>query len=396
MLSDKFIDYIKENNIDLRTTSMLDFIINLYYYEFITDNDRLLLDFAFSKNPTQAQLDEFLAKWDIEVAGGGKALMLSYVKKIHPELTFTAYESPRLDGLLKFFRFKNLDLMKHYTKVGRMLNEKNGIPMIIKGGLMKHLRPDLPRLMGDIDIVIFSDEDHNNVWNIGEKLDYDLKDKDRYNRYAMALYIKDTTEGVIDVHRYLQMDSGLGEAYNPALLSRARKEKVFNVESLVPSHEDIVFIILHNLSKNLRDNDTLTSPLYNAFDCQYLVTSKPDFDWNIVFDAIKITQSEMQTALAARFVNKIVPNLLPKELEEAKVDESELREYVTKLLYFRYYVLTIQPYVRSLLVKDLFSSLDFFIEYARIKPKYLFLKKMKNCKPFINYMVNKIYDKTKG
>ncbi len=42
----------------------------------------------------------------------------------------------------------------HYTKIGKALN-KNGIePLILKGGAMKYLRQELPRVMNDIDIVI--------------------------------------------------------------------------------------------------------------------------------------------------------------------------------------------------------------------------------------------------
>ena len=92
-------------------------------YDILTKSDELLLNLIFSPCTTQKDLDDFLEKWDIEVQGGHKALMLSYFMKTHPDLTFSDYVKPRLDGLLKFYRFQNLKLIPHYQKICRELEK---------------------------------------------------------------------------------------------------------------------------------------------------------------------------------------------------------------------------------------------------------------------------------
>ena len=59
----------------------------------LTKNDLKLLNLFFSETPTQDKLDSFLSTYDIEVAGGYKALMLSYFMRMHPELNFTNFYS---------------------------------------------------------------------------------------------------------------------------------------------------------------------------------------------------------------------------------------------------------------------------------------------------------------
>ena len=109
MITDNSILDVVKNTVNTNNkVSIADVLIDRFYEELISKPDKELLKLAFSRNPTQADLNDFLTKWDIEVAGGNKALILSYFMKEHTDLKCTDYEQPRLEGLLRFYRFHNL------------------------------------------------------------------------------------------------------------------------------------------------------------------------------------------------------------------------------------------------------------------------------------------------
>lgn len=131
--------------IEKYTPDAASLIVDFFYDELVSKEDQRLIDFAFAKDIDQLRLDEFLKEWDIERFGESKSMMLSYVMKANPDLKFSQYEKPRLEGLLKYHRFNNLRLISHYVKIVRALNQKNIESMIFKGGAMKHIRPELSR-----------------------------------------------------------------------------------------------------------------------------------------------------------------------------------------------------------------------------------------------------------
>lgn len=148
------IEDIKKSGYLKSDISITDALIENFYEEILTLEEKKLLKLAFKNNPSQEELDEVLKLWDIEVKGANKSLLLSYVLKRHPDLKFSSYEGPRLKGLLKFFRFQNMKVISHFVKITKVLNDNNIIPVILKGGAMRHLVKDLPRVMGDVDILV--------------------------------------------------------------------------------------------------------------------------------------------------------------------------------------------------------------------------------------------------
>lgn len=166
----------------------------------LTENDLKLLALMFTTHPTQANLDNFLKTYDIEVAGSYKALMLSYFMKMYPELSFTDYETPRLKGLLEYYKFRNLKLFASFTKIGKILAHHN-IPMLmLKGSAMKCLRPELSRAMEDIDILIperaFIQAIHL-IRKMGYRLDIFI--------HSIDVHEPDSDAGLLDIHRHINI-----------------------------------------------------------------------------------------------------------------------------------------------------------------------------------------------
>ena len=347
--------------------------IKNYISNLLTQNDIKLLNLIFSKAPTQKQLDEFLPTYDIEVVGGYKALLLSYFMKMHPELSFTAYETPRLKGLFNFFRFQNLDLISKFSKIGKIFRE-NGIQMmILKGFAMKCLRPDLPRAMGDIDILTF-DRDFIKAYQIVQKLGYRMS----LEPHSIDLHEPDSDAGVLDIHRWINMDSGKGQKLNQYLLKRARQTKIGGLDVLIPSNEDLFFLALVNLSRNLRENTSKASTLYVLFDCKYLL-EQPNFDFDIVKQNIKLTHTDGFVGFGAEFINTIIPDLIPAEIYKGGVKKGCI-----DILFARYFKV-LQVVVRKIKFSFVLKHKISFLNYARIKLYYKFCK----------YILNRDFIKTK-
>lgn len=356
---------LKNNKKTKYSENIRNFIFESFKTEIFNKPEELLLNLIFAKEITQNDLDEFLEKWDIEVMGGHKAILLSYFMKTHPDLKFSDYFAPRLNGLIQYYRFQNLKLIAHYKKICTEL-KKAGIDFIIfKGGCIKYLRPEFPRVMGDIDILV-SEKDFKTTQRIAENMGYDVC----CDIHSIDLHQSGSEEGIMDIHKYIILQSDKEKAFLPDLFNRATKQVVFGVETLVPSNEDLVFIILVNLVRNLINKTSSEGIPQTLFDCKYLIESKPDFDWNIVFRNSEKTDTKNQMYFAVKFINSIVPDLLP---EKANFCE-KFDKYCILLIYQRFFLWEMKQKHHTMKIKDLFSSMEFFKEYLKLKPKYFILK----------------------
>ncbi len=176
-----------------------------------------------------------------------------------------------------YYRFHNLELIAQYRKIVCRLNDIGIVPLVMKGGAMKHLRPELPRVMGDIDVLIADKKQFKQAMDIAASMGYTLSEA----RHLVDLYKAGTEQGVLDIHRYIDDCCSDYDKFNQAILSRAKEENVFGTRSLVPCNEDLVFIQLLNLGKNLAEYSSISGIMYVIFDLAYL-TAKADFDWKIV------------------------------------------------------------------------------------------------------------------
>ena len=185
------------NNLKEKINEYGNNLIDSYKHNLLTDNDLKLLGLIFSDNPTQEELDTFLKDYDIEVAGGYKALMLSYFMRMYPELNFSKYETPRLKGLFNFYRFQNMKLMSYFIKIGKIFNEHNIPMLILKGFAMKYLRQDLSRAMGDIDILV-PENKYIEAIKICKKLGYRLD----IFVHSIDIHEPSSDAGIMDIHIY--------------------------------------------------------------------------------------------------------------------------------------------------------------------------------------------------
>ena len=349
---------------------VIDNLIEIYYNSILKKNEIELLKLSFNKNPKQDELNKLLKNWDIEIKGGAKSLILAYILKNHPDLKFNPYNEPRLKGLLNYYRFHNLKTISHFVKIVKILNQNNITPMIIKGVLMKYLRPDLPRAMGDCDILI-QKKDHKKCEKIINSLvDYQKEN----NKHSIDLHPINSNDSGVDIHKYIDMHTKKEKKFIPILFSRSKEVRAFGINCLIPSMEDLFFIILINLAKNLKNKTSQIGLLYAIFDCKYILDNKPDFNWSIIKENSKLTNTQIQINFAIKFIEKISPDLLPDYIKNNEMFKKEIKDYSNTILYEKFYLEDLRNKCAKIPINKIFDSFENFINYIKLKPKFYLLK----------------------
>ena len=388
----EFIDYysrdigyylLQSSNLKMSTDviSLADDTVNYFRNKYLTPDDILLLNMISKNSISQPEFNDFIEKWDIESKGGQKALMLSYLMKKHPELNYPSYIGPRLKGLLQFYRFRNVKLEAEFKKICTVLKDKNIEIMIIKGGAMKHLYPELPRVMGDIDIIVHKN-DFNIVKNIVRDLGYNYED---YG-HSIDLHKGNSQEGILDIHNRINMLSKDEHKVNDDLFKRAHAETVFGVEGvLVPSAEDLVFLSIINLSKNLAQNTSIHSLFHSYLDCKNLVDSNPDFNWDIVKSNIVKSSTELPFYIVSKLINSISTSFIPI------LSEKGYKKSGFTCLYNRYYLLKLKEKSHRLSFKDVCSGKTGIVDYLSFRIMYFIYKRefLRRSPSFSEFMLTK-------
>jgi hypothetical protein len=348
------------------------------YQHHVTERDRVLLDLVFSSSLTQEKLDDGLGACDIEVMGAHKSLMLSYLRREHPELRFPAYAAPRLDGLITFYRFANMQTLQHFSRIGKALNAA-GIPMLIfKGAAMKILRPELPRPMADVDILI-PPERLDEAVRLCRNLGY--HDSRSGAPHAVDIHTADG-QAAVDIHHALftpdDTSGPVAAAFHKRLLARACERCAFGVRVWLPAHEDLFFIVLANLSKNLRNKSSLHGLFYALLDCRFLLRNKPSFDWEIVRNNIQATNTEMQVQLAVGFMEALAPGLA-LDFRAHLPASKKMNDFCNQVVFDEDFLQQRREACRAILVLDL---KNYPWHYGKMILKLLALKKLRQF-PFL-------------
>jgi hypothetical protein len=360
--------------------SYADRVYRKFHDQYVTELDRALLNIVFHRSPTQSSLDEALKICDIEVLGAHKSLLLSYFMLEHPELKISAYAAPRLRGLVDFYRFANIKVLSHFSKIGKALNARNIPILLFKGAAMKYLRPELSRPMGDVDILIPPDHMGRAV-----KICKDLGYHDAMTGTPHALDIHSASdESAIDIHGAIMKDVA-GDTFQRKLFDRAREVKAFGVRVFLPSHEDLFFIVLANLTKNLREKTSIHGLFYALLDAKFLLSGKAGFDWSIVGENIRATNTELPVRLGAEFMNRLAPDIIP-DIDVHLPLSPKMEAYCNQIIFDEDYFNKRQAFCRNIRVVDL---KNYPRHYGKIIFKFLLLKKLRNFPAFVRWYLKK-------
>lgn len=357
-------------------------LVDKLYKKYVSAMDQALLDFVFDDAPTQEKLERCLAACDIEVLGAGKVILLTYAALEHPELHLNAYAGPRTRELNTFFRFANMKTLAHFSRIGKAYNAA-GIPMLLfKGGAMKVLRPALSRPLGDVDVLIPA-ERMAEATRMGEELGYQHTREE--SSHAVDFHTE--TESAVDVHHSF-FDPVPGRDQTPLIrniFGRAAPCRAFGVDFLLPCREDLCFLVLNNLTKNLREHTTLHGLWFALCDCRWLLRDRPDFNWVIVRDDAALCGREMETRFAAEFMNRIVPDLIP-EPEQHLPAGTAVDDFCGQVVYDEDYFFPHRRRCQELRVVELKNAPRRWVPYLA---KYLVMEKLRGNPAFVRWFLRR-------
>ncbi len=378
----KHAGYLKEN------TLVTDALIENFFDQILGLEEKLLLKLVLSKNPQQNDLDNLLNLWNIEKKHGAKSLILSYLLKSNPNLKATEYEEPRLKGLLLNQRFKNLNTLSHFKKIGTHLNNNNIIPLVFNDGLMKSINPNYPRYINDINLIV-----SNKHWvksaKIAKSLGYHFR---RINHDTFAiLETKNSKEGIMDFCKNILPQAKNQKKLIKNITQRAKTDILFGIEAYIPSFEDILFVLLIGISDNLRCDKTYADLLNKILDCNFILKNYPELNWNIIVENTKLAGLEVKLNFAVKFIKKISKNIIP---DNSTFFEKETNDYSNMVLFENLYYSDLQKECRALKFKEIFKNPALIKKYITLKTKYKFLKSLNNHPKLIQILIkdlNKIY-----
>ncbi len=240
---------------------------------------------------------------------------------------------------------------------------------------MKALRPELARPMADVDFLVPADKYAQTV-EIARKCGFQ---GDSGAHHSIDMTHQDGI-GILDIHTFFKMDDlGAKEAakyageLNAGFWERAKEINVFGVECMIPVNEDLAFITITNLAKNITAKTSVKNILFALFDLKFLVSTQ-DFDWDIVFKNIKISNSAKHVKLAAEFVERIVPGILPEVLRKELPITAEIKDYYSRVVYDLYYYLNFRRDCHGLLLKDACKSPLLLAKYLYMRIKYQIMR----------------------
>jgi hypothetical protein len=245
--------------------------------------------------------------------------------------------------------------------------------MIFKGGAMKHIRPDLPRSMGDIDILIPNEIEFSKARTITRNLGYI---EESVENHSIDFYTLNGKEGAVDIHLYIDLESDYDKKFLKDLFTRATKEKTFGVQAFVPCFEDMLFLGIINLARNLNNQTSLHGILYYLFDFKFLIESKEDFNWNLVLQNIAKTKTHAQALLAMKFTNMIIPKMLPESLLENYSINKKFLSHCNRIIFYHFYFKDFRQQCKELSIKNALKNSQNMKNYMTKKPKYFLLKRV--------------------
>ena len=365
-----YIDYLKQLSLThFDSARVFDTLADYFYKCFITTEAQQFVNLFMKPDLAQAELDKFLNAWDIEQHGADTALLLAYVMNEHPDLTFNDYTAPRLSGVKNYFRFKNLERVAEFKKVVGALNERGIVPLILKGGAMRHLRPNLPRVMNDIDILLPDVKSYEQALKIATDLGYKLTKAEHSTDLSKA-----NGEGVLDIHWCMDYFIKNRDELTQDLFKRAQKQQVFNSECLVPAKEDMLFLLLFHLAKNLRSSACVSALPYMVFDLKYLISF--DIDWSVVLENIKKTDSGVMVLTAVKFLNKLVPGLIDEKMFEQVGENCKLQKVLLRDIFYARYVFDVKYACKGLKLFPCLKSANAFKLYLKNKVQHFVTKRI--------------------
>jgi hypothetical protein len=178
----------------------------------------------------------------------------------------------------------------------------------------------------------------------------------------------------LDVHKFILLDTPNEKKWITDLYKRAKEQDVFGTRTLVPCPEDILFITLMYITRQIREKNNSGNILYFVLDCKEILDKNKDFNWNIIVENAKKTKSQVHINIAMKFLNKISTDIIPKHIQNNFLFEKETNKYSTIIAFKHIYFRELQSITRNIKLSNAITNPQEFSRYLKLKIKYKLLK----------------------
>ncbi|MBR5176081.1 MAG: nucleotidyltransferase family protein [Bacteroidales bacterium] len=292
-----------------------------------------MIRLALSPVISQDELDSVVEGWDAASAPFNSQIIAFNLAKNHPEVSFPKNIQPLLQQAAIFSRKRHLEILPHFSRVVKVLENKEIPFILIKGGAMRAYRPERPRWTADIDILVPEDK-YEEVLKETEKMGYIL----HRSPHSSGLREPSSDQDFVDIHHYVSMDTGKERNLNEPLTIRAITLPFSSSSVKVPCPEDMVFISLVNFWKNVTHISRENSKISFAnlcFDLMFLNDRSGGLDWDVIRTNARITGSVETVYLAARVLDLIIPGFFPKSFMEEETANHRVKKLISRTLFTR-------------------------------------------------------------
>ena len=257
--------------------------------------DRKLLELTLNNSCSQAELDNILREWDIDNTPIRSIFLMALLMKRRQDLVFPDAVTPRLNGVLSFCRFKEMQTRASISTISNSL-EENNIPFLLAGDMaMRGYFPDCQRWIGGLDILVPASE-------------YDL---------ALETLSSMIKEKQVNVHK----------AWDDSVIRRANGQ--------LPCPEDLVFLALVDVYETIIRKGSLKNNLNLIIDINKLAEKNDGLDHGIIWENACSAGVEFQVLFAEAAVGSVLHGVLPDNLPESSLSEKQLEKKYVDFLFKR-------------------------------------------------------------
>ena len=257
--------------------------------------DRRLLDLTLDETCSQAELDIIIRDWDIDNTPIRTNLLIALLMKNRQDLVFPAAVTPRLNGVLSYCRFKEIQTRASISTVSNSLEGKN-IPFVLAGDMaMRGYFPDFQRWIGGLDILVPDSE-----YNLAQE--------------TLSSLVKDKQ---VTIHK----------AWDNNVFLRANGQ--------LPCPEDLVFMALVDVYETILRKGSLKNNLNLILDINKLSEKSGGLDHGIIWENACSAGVEFQVLFAEAVVGSVLHGVLPDNLPESSLSEKQLEKKYVDFLFKR-------------------------------------------------------------
>jgi hypothetical protein len=282
------------------------FVVDFFYKRWaFTERELKLLRLMFNESEvTRDDISDLLQHYDIEAESLDFLLPLAQLMRKIGSDKFPKKDIPRLEGIVRFFRYKSTTLFSNFKRIGGMLAEQKIDIMPLKGLMMRHVRKDFLRHMWDIDFAVRLYDFERAMIKLRE---VGYKPHSVYPHSA-DLVNDNNKKDQLDLHRFLSHYTGKPYAVlDQVIWSRAEDAELFGVPIKMPTLPDMIYLTMINAYFNVMSGAGYFAKLNFCIDCTHLILKDENLDWDMLVESCTTSGAIVRIKIVATILKRVLP-----------------------------------------------------------------------------------------